>query len=225
MARMSYPRAGESLPAPLPPETRTVGQLVAETIRLFGRRFVISLPLGAVLGALGVVGFDRSANAQTLVLWAFAPALTAAYVAAAALVGEVRLDRRRAATAFAVGLLVFAPFPVLIRLYVLPGVVFFAVFGLAVPAAVIERLGVGDALRRGAQLARADLMHAIGGLITLALVYELSRVALLLLLRTQSDQTQEVAGFLADVVLAPLLFLGAALLYVDQAARMARVAR
>src|SRR5437660_821998 len=39
-------RAARPLPAPLPPETRTVGQLVAETIRLYGRRFWPSLALG-----------------------------------------------------------------------------------------------------------------------------------------------------------------------------------
>ena len=29
----------EPLPPPLPPETRTVGQLVAETLKLYGRHF------------------------------------------------------------------------------------------------------------------------------------------------------------------------------------------
>jgi hypothetical protein len=43
---------------------------------------------------------------------------------------------------------------------------------------------------------------------------------LFLLLHTQSDQTLRVAGFLADLVLAPILFLGSALLYADQAARV-----
>src|SRR5919204_450085 len=34
------------LPPPLPPETRTVGQVVAEAIRLYGARFWPSLALG-----------------------------------------------------------------------------------------------------------------------------------------------------------------------------------
>jgi hypothetical protein len=55
---------------------------------------------------------------------------------------------------------------------------------------------------------------------TLALVYGVSRIALLVLLHTQAQQTQNVAGALADVVLTPLLFIGATLLYVDQAARV-----
>jgi len=112
------------------------------------------------------------------------------------------------------------PFPVLLRLYVLPGLALFGLVGLAVPAAVVERLGVRAALRRGWQLGRADVVHAIGGMATLALVYGVSRYALLVLLHTQGSQAQNVAVVLADLVLSPLLFIGAALLYVDQAARV-----
>ncbi len=43
---------------------------------------------------------------------------------------------------------------------------------------------------------------------------------LALLLRDTGDQTERVAIFLADLILAPLLFLGSALLYFDQAARL-----
>jgi hypothetical protein len=219
---VSYPRQAQPLPAPLPPETRTIGQLVAETIKLYGERFLKGLPLGLSLGALDVVAFGHSVVTQTLLTWAFAPALTASYVWASSFVMRTPLTRRSAFAAFAAGLVVFLPFPVLVRLYVLPGIALFALFGLAVPAAVAERLGVRAALRRGFELGRADFGHALGGVFTLALVYMLSRYALLFLLRTQSDQTQRVAGFLADLVLAPLVFLGPALLYVDQVARARR---
>jgi hypothetical protein len=40
------------------------------------------------------------------------------------------------------------------------------------------------------------------------------------LLHTQGSQAQDVAFVLADLVLSPLLFVGATLLYVDQAARV-----
>src|ERR1035437_6991542 len=39
MARPTYPRASEPLPAALPPAERTVGQLVAESIRFYGDHF------------------------------------------------------------------------------------------------------------------------------------------------------------------------------------------
>jgi hypothetical protein len=105
-------------------------------------------------------------------------------------------------------------------LYVLPAVIWFALLGLAVPAAVAEGLGVRDSLRRGLQLSRADVVHAIGGLATLVLVVGVSRLALEVLLNTQGGQAREVAVVLADFVLSPLFYVGGALLYVDQAARV-----
>jgi hypothetical protein len=122
--------------------------------------------------------------------------------------------------AFWAGLIIFLPFPVLLRLYLLPGVVWFGLLGLAVPAAVVEKLGVRDALRRGWQLARADLVHAIAGMVTLGIVYFVSRYALLVLIHGFGGQGQIGAAMLADLVLAPLVFVGAVLLYEDQAARV-----
>ena len=220
MARLLYPRAGEPRPAALPPDTRTVGQLVAETVRLYGARFWAVLPIGIVFSAVDVASFDRTVTVQTILLWAFAPAFAAAYVYASGIVAGAQPPRRAAVTAWAIGVLIFLPFPVLVRLFVLPGVVWFAFVGLAVPAAALEHLGARAALRRGVRLSRADLAHAVGGLATLALVYGLTKYMLLLLLHTQGDQTQRVAAGVADLVLSPLLFLGSALLYVDQAARV-----
>jgi hypothetical protein len=219
MARMRYPRAGEPLPAPLPPETRTVGQLVAETIKRYGERFWATLLLGVPVAGVDLASFHHSWQAQIAIEWAFVPAFAAAFVWASAIATEAPLDRRRALTAFVVAMLVYLPFPVLVRLYLLPGFVYLAFFALAVPAALVEGSGVVASVARGFRLGRADFKHALGALVTLALVYLLTRSVLLFLLRSQSDQTQEVAGALADVVLAPLLFLGPALLYLDQAAR------
>lgn len=206
-----------SRPAALSPGKRTVGQLVAESIRSYGDRFWKVLPLGLVLVAVDAASLHRGVTAQTLLLWAFGPLFAAAYVRAATVVREERWSWRAVGAA----LLVFLPFPVLVRLYLLPGLAWFALLGLAVPAAVAERLGVRDALRRGWELARADLGHALGGLVTLALVYAVSRYALLVLIHTQGGQGQAVAAMLADLVLSPLVFVGGVLLYEDQRARLA----
>ncbi len=217
---MSYPQAGEPRPAALPPGRRTVGQLVAESIRLYGSRFWAVIPLGLTFAGLDVASFGRGVAVQTLLLWAFGPLLTAAYVYACTLTLPERPPRRFLLSAFAAGLIVFLPFPVLVRLYVLPGLALFGLVGLAVPAAVAERLGVRAALARGWQLGRADPVHAVGGMAAVGLVYGVSRGALLVLLHTQGSQAQDVAFVLADLVLSPLLFIGATLLYVDQAARV-----
>ena len=39
MARPRYPKSSGPLPPPLPPVTRTVGQLVAETLKLYGEHW------------------------------------------------------------------------------------------------------------------------------------------------------------------------------------------
>ena len=68
------------LPAPLPHGERTVGQLVAETIRLYGDNFWPALPLGIPLALSTQVGIGHGINTQVAVLCLFAPLFSAAYV-------------------------------------------------------------------------------------------------------------------------------------------------
>jgi hypothetical protein len=203
----------------LPPESRTVGQLVAESIRLYGNRFFPSLALGLSVAVLNqATGISRLAW-LALLMTAGGMLLTLSYVGATVIVSPERPPLRAVLTGIAVGYVVVIPLPVLLLAFVLPGVAWLALFGLAVPAAVIERLGFLPAIRRGFRLALADFVHALGSLATLVILYFVTRVMLTLLLRDQSDQTERVAAFLADVVIAPVLFLGGALLYFDQEAR------
>jgi hypothetical protein len=211
----------EPLPPPLPPETRTVGQLVAESLRLYGRRVWPSLALGLAVVIVNQVSAGRSTLTQALVLAAAAPLMAAAYTGASALVGGVSLEPATAAKAIGVGALVFVPAAFLSLVYVLPAVAWLALVGLVVPILVIERLPVGAALRRATALGRADFVHAFGSLATLVLLFGLVKLTLVLLLRDLGDSGERVALGLADLVVSPLLFLGAALLYVDQAARAA----
>jgi hypothetical protein len=208
------------LPPPLPPGERTAGQVVAESIRLYGRRFWATLPLGLPIALLTQVSANRTLTAQTLILWAATPLLTAAYLRAVVIASPGTLPRRDLVRAFAVGLLVFVPVPALLRFYVLPALAWLALFGLAVPATAHEGLGFREALARARRLAAADYVHALGSLCALAIVYFVTRVMLLLLLHGQADAALRTAAFLADMVISPLIFLGAALLYFDQAARV-----
>ncbi len=204
------------LPPPLPPHERTVGQLIGETIRAYGAQFWRALPLGIPLAVATQLSLGRSANVQTVILLSFSPLIAAAFVYACAMVHSVRPT----VAAYACAVLVFAPVPILIRAFLLPGVAWLALFGLAVPAAMVERLGFRAALERGRRLAFADFVHALGSLAALVLVVAISELMLILLLRTQGDNGQRLAHALADVVLSPLLFLGGAMLYLDQAARV-----
>ena len=208
------------LPAPLPPGDRTVGQLVAETIRAYGERFWQSLVLGIPLALSTQLSLGHGPGVQTLILLAFTPLIVAAFIRACRLV----LGAPPRWTAFLCGVLVFAPVPILVRFFVLPGVAWLALFGLSVPVAMVERLGFRGALVRGRRLALADYVHALGSLSALVIVVFLSDLVLLILLRTQGDNGERVAHGLADLVLSPMLYLGAALLYLDQAARVGSAA-
>ena len=204
----------EELPPPLPPATRTVGQLVAETVRFYQDHFWRVLPLGLPIAAIDQI------PRHAFVLFAAAPLLTAAYIAASALVGAVAPTRRSLTVALVSGVVVFVPAAALSGWFALLAVAWLAFAGFVVPVAVIERTRLRETFVRARRLARADFVHAVGGLAALAIVYLLVRQVLVVLLKTQGDAAERIAVFLADLVLSPIVFVGAALLYFDQAARV-----
>jgi len=223
VARTTQPPAQRDRPEPLPPETRTVGQLVAETLRLYGRRVWVSLAIGIPPAALSILAATLSRGEALFVVPTLgAVVATASYVVAVSVVTGAPLRTRAALIAYLVGVLVFVPFPFLATLFVLPGIAWLALVGLSVPAALVERLGFRDALARGLELARADYVHALGSLATLAIMVAATQFLAAVLLQDFADNTARAAGFLAGTVISPILFLGAGLLYEDQAARAAR---
>ena len=107
-------------------------------------------------------------------------------------------------------MIVFLPLPVLVALFYLPGLIWFAFLGFAVPAVLFEARGLGDAFRRAIQLARADYAHALGSLAAVTIVALISAGVLSYLLIQFGDQAQGAAAFIAVLLLSPLLFLAAA---------------
>jgi hypothetical protein len=205
----------------LPPERRTVGQVVGEAIRLYQDNFWRALGLGALVAVVNVLVWSLPTNASRFAVAPVAALLvTLAYVAACSIVTGAALRSRNGAVAYLTGLVVFVPFPFLVALYVLPGLAYLALVGLAVPAALVEGLGVRDAIVRGVRLARADYVHVLGSLATLALVVLLTQAVLFFLLREYAENTLRVAATLGSLVVSPLVLLGAALLYEDQEARL-----
>jgi hypothetical protein len=197
---------------------------VAESLRLYGARFWPSLALGIGPALLGIAAAELGDPARIVVVLAAGPVLlSASYAGAVALVRPVARGRQ-VRIALAVGSLAFLPLCVS-RLWIFPGIYllalgWLALVGLSVPAALVERRGFVDALRRGMQLARADYIHAIGSLATLVITTFLTGLVLFFALREASDQAIRVAGLLAILVLAPVFMLGAAVLYLDQSARV-----
>ncbi len=209
------------LPPPAPPETRTAGQLVAEAMRLYGRRFWLALALG--VGPAVVVVVVNALPSRTGLLFAAtggAFLLTLCYVGASSLAANVRPEGRNLTTAIVTGVLVFAPVPFLTALLIFPGLVWLAFFGLAVPVALIEKRGIRQSVRRSIALARADFVHALGSLAALVIVFLISALSLAYLLGQFGEQSRNFAALIPLVLVSPLVFLGSALLYFDQEARL-----
>jgi hypothetical protein len=221
MARPSYPRAGEPRPAALPPAERTVGQLVAESVRFYGENFMRCLVLGVPPALLAVVTANVSRTLGLILApTVYGALLSSSLVAACVMLLDRRPPRRRLVVAGVVGWIVFAPVPFFALAFVLPALMWLAAVGLVVPVIVAEDLSPRDSLRRAWRLARADYVHAVGSLATLAIVVFLTQAMLVFLLRGAGGAAIDVAVVLANIVISPLLFIGTALLYVDQAARV-----
>jgi hypothetical protein len=208
--------SADKRPVALPPAERTVGQLVAETIRFYQDNFWQVLPLGLAIALIEQVQVGHSTYTQAALLAAGAPLMTAAYVRAA----QLATGGGWSWTAFAIGVLVFVPVPALTLVFIFPAVLWLAFIGLAVPAAVAERTRFRESLIRGRRLGTADYVHALAGIATLVIVFGLTKLVLGVLLHGQADAALRSALFLSDLALSPLLFVGASLLYFDQDARL-----
>lgn len=220
MARPSYPKHAGPPPPALPPVAQTVGQLVAETLRLYGTRFLAVLPLGLPLAIADQFTreVDRVKTAE--ILAGMSPAFTAGYLVASVYAHGARPTWRQVLTAMVLGSIVFAIAAPLLAAWLLGGVAWLALAGHVVPAVVAEGRGPVDALRRSLAVARADYLHALGGLATLLVLFYLTRILLEGLLRSQADNTVRVAVLLSDVVLSPIILLGGALLFTNLASRI-----
>ena len=217
-------RVERPLPPPLPPAERTVGQLVAETIKLYGRHFMRALPIGVVVAAINQLTVDADRLAVGAILIGAAPVFSAAYAYACQLEAE-SVARRSWLVAIVAGTIVFVPAALFFPWFALAAVLWLGLAGLAVPAAMREGTSVAGSLRRGFELGRVDYLHAAGALATLVILFFLMRIGLALVLESQADNTVRTAIFLSDAVLAPMLFLGGAVLYEDQTARLERRAK
>ena len=155
MARVASTR--RELPPPLPPESRTVGQLVGEAIRIYGRNVWKALAVGLPVAFVNALVWAAPDSNPIFVAVVGALLATLSYVVACSIVTGQPLRSRRAVVAYCIGVLVFVPFPLLATLFILPGLIWLSLFGLAVPAALVEGLGVRGSLVRAVRLARVGL--------------------------------------------------------------------
>jgi hypothetical protein len=190
-------------------------------VRFYGENFVRCLVLGVPPAFLAVVTANVSKTLELLLApTVYGALLSASLVAACVILLGRRPPARRLVAAGVVGWSVFAPVPFLVVAFVLPALAWLAAVGLVVPVLVAEDLPVRAGFRRAWQLARADYVHALGSLATLAIVVGLTQIMLVFILRGAGGAAIDVAVVLANIVVSPILFIGTALLYGDQAARV-----
>jgi hypothetical protein len=128
------------LPPPLPPDRRTVGQLIAESIRFYGSDFWRVLPLGLPLALVDQASVHKAIGVQMGLYWLATPLFVAAYLWACRLVLDAQPNR----VAVVLAVLIWLPFPALRAFFVLPAIAWLAFIGLAVPAAMLNpALGAG----------------------------------------------------------------------------------
>jgi hypothetical protein len=209
-------------PQEISPADRTVGQLIAESIRLYGNNFwqglLIALPATAfTIGASFLNG--AYSIVFGVVVGPLALGLSFLWASVVATRGKNAPGR-----ALLAGAIAFLPLATS-RVTVFTGIYFvalawFALFALAVPSVLVEDRQFFDALRRGARLARADFVHAFGTVAALVIVVIASIFSLSLLLAGFGEQSITISAVLAVVVMSPVFFLGSALLYLDQKARL-----
>ena len=220
MARPRYPQHAPP-PPPLPPGTRTVGQVVGESVKFYQGNFIpsLSLGLGPALTGIGLAALHGTVQFVYLIVVG-GILMTVAFIGGTILLRDLDFDRRSIAIAFVAGFVVFIPAPILIQIWVLPGVAWLALLGLAVPAILVERIGLLAGIRRALRLARADYVHVLGSLATLVILSFLCSWVLYFLLRSQGDAVRNVAAFFTLLVISPLLFIGSVIVYDDQRARV-----
>ena len=218
-----------------PPERPLrLGELVAETLHIYGERPRAALGLGAVVAGAFLVAQIVPTLLEVLVA---SLAFTAAYGAAARIVSGDSFPEAlaqvgvRAPVLAVLTLVVSIPFAIgysVLFLLVL-SVLWLAVAGFSIPVAMLEREGNKDgvfgriayALDRSLRLARVEYLHAAGIIAALVIAYFVFAVLIGSALVGFADNGAVVAGALVRLVLAPLFFLGLAVLYYEQRARSA----
>jgi hypothetical protein len=210
-----------------------LGELLAETVRIYGERLWAMAGIGALLaGAIVLVGV---VNHLLVAVAIVAPAFTVCYAVAA----RVTLGDPAAEAWAQAGLRapVLAPLTVIVSLPFVLGIVdvlillfsvaWLAFVGLAIPVAMIERAPkgtswfgqIGYSVTRATDLARVEFLHVLGISAALTVIYALFGPLLGVLLTGFADNGSIAARAISNAVLGPFFFVGLSVLYFEQRAR------
>jgi len=210
-----------------------LGELLAETIRLYGERIWSALGIGGLMAGSLVAAVSLGGLGAIAI---FTCALTACAAAAARVVAGDSFAEAWAQVAsrgpvlLVLAVIVWLPVVLMVTgvflIGLLPAALWLGFLGFAVPAAAVELppgrvgpSGVAIALGRAAALARAAYLHAVGIAAALLLLNLLLDVVLGGALVSFADNSRLAADALAQVVLGPLVLLGLSVLFFEQRVR------
>jgi hypothetical protein len=209
-----------------------LSELFAETVRLYGHRFGAALGLGL---PTGVAYLATLVTPLALDLVVVAVAFTASYAAAARLTAGDSFWEAWAQVGLRIPILVVlmvvvaVPFAVAVTqlFLIIPAVAWLGLTGFSIPVTMLERGAeedswfrrVGFTHSRALSLARAEPLHAIGIVAAFVIVYIVLGIVLASALIGFADNGREVAIAIAQVILAPIFFLGLSVLYFEQKVR------
>lgn len=215
-----------------------LGEILAETVRIYGERLGAALGIGALVALAYVAAAVVHAVVGVAIV---AVAFTLAYAAAARLVsgdsfGEACAQVGLRLPALAVlAFVVAVPFAVAASylFLVVLAVGWLALTGFSIPVAMLELGPVGQgslprlgyALQRSVTLARTQYLHAAGVAAALVLIYIFVGVLLSAALSGFAGNSRFAALVLVQIVLAPFFFVGLSVLYFEQRARALSSAR
>jgi hypothetical protein len=209
-----------------------LSELLAETIRLYGHRFGAAIGIGLPSGAAFLATLVTPTALDVAIL---ALAFTLSYAAAARVTAGDPLTEAFAQTGLRVSVLLVLALVVAVPFVLAVTQLFLVVLGVAwlgltcfsIPVAMLEQdpearnwfERIGFALSRSVALARAEYLHAVGITAALVLLYVVLGIVLAAALVGFAENGREIAVAIAQVVLAPVFFLGLSVLYFEQKVR------
>jgi hypothetical protein len=209
-----------------------LSELLAETIRLYGHRFGAAIGIGLPSGAAFLATLATPTALDVAIL---ALAFTLSYAAAARVTAGDPLVEAFAQTGLRLPVLlvitvvVAVPFVLAVTqlFLVVLGVGWLGLMCFSIPVAMLEQDPearnwfdrIGFALSRSVALARVEYLHAVGIAAALVLLYVVLGIVLAATLVGFAENGREIAVAIAQVVLAPVFFLGLSVLYFEQKVR------
>lgn len=214
-----------------------IGEVIAAAARIYGTRPLEFVCVGVLqAGALAATLWLPLAAAVVVVALAFglAFATVVRLVVRDSFLSALRRPLELLPVIITLGLVVGIPFSLASSyvIFILLAVAWLGLWAFAIPAAMVETPErpsmpgrISHAARRSLQLARAEYLHACGVAALLVVITLLVGIVLAVLLSSFADNSQQAAVAISQVVLSPFFFIGLTVLYFEQQARAATVAR